>query len=45
MRSVYESPKSPEGKKKRRPRSGSGLCETGKSFDSADLHLNGKKTL
>lgn len=26
-------------------RSGRGLCETGKSFNSVDLHLNESKTL
>lgn len=40
MRSMYESPKTPEEKS-----SGGGLCEIGKSFDGVDLHFNRKEML
>lgn len=43
MRSAYETLKS--SKKKIGQSPGRGLCETSKSFDSVDLHLNRVKTL
>lgn len=46
MKSAYEIPKPSKRIKKKEmgQRFGRGLCETSKSFDSVDLHLNGNKT-